>query len=146
MHILYGYIYCFYYPAIQKLMKRERGSLNVRCLKITGFGRIPLDICWRDNHHNLDHVHNLKCAKVDQLGNPDVKAMIKCSKNPRWCGECVRGYTQSTPDSRAFFEVVRLNGNEFAGNLPPEIILKIYEELVNPKLEFTECLVRKPTE
>lgn len=102
---------------------------------------IPLDLCWHpETHTDLAHVHHVRAQ--DDMG--DLQRLFKLGG--RWCRQCIVEYSLATPASRAFYEVVRLNKNEFTGNLPPEIIQMIYERLLKKPLLFTECSAAPPTE
>lgn len=119
------------------MLKRKRVSL--RLARFMG-RQIPLDLCWNSGEHNsLDHVHDLQ-AQDDMGGGEEFELVKKLMVTKgRWCRQCVIGYRITTDASRAFYEVVRLNHNEFAGNLPPEIILMIYRHLLKKPLLFKEC-------
>ena len=125
------------------MSKRKRVSL--RLVKLMG-RQVPLDLCWSTGEHNgLEHVHDLRAQ--DDMGGDEfdvVKKLIRVKG--RWCRQCVLDYKITTEASRAFYEIVRLNNNEFAGNLPPEIILMIYRHLLKKPLLFKECSDVRPIE
>jgi hypothetical protein len=125
------------------MKKRKRVSLRV----INFYGhKIPLDFCWGDAH-SVKHVHNVR--RQDEMGDDELYTNIKRAIDfgaKRWCRQCILEYPLNTLESRAFYEVVRLNDNTFAGNLPFEIILMIYKHLLRKPLLFKECSELKSTE
>ncbi len=120
------------------MKKRKRVSLRLAL-------GIPLDLCWNaGTHTDLSHVHNVRAQ--EDMGDEYTHVHKLMQDSGRWCKDCVLGYNLNTPASRAFYEVVRLNKNEFTGNLPPEIIEMIYGHLLKKPLLFKECLVVPPAE
>jgi hypothetical protein len=127
---------------------KKRKRISVRVIDFYGLA-IPLDLCWAEGLHRYSykHVHNLQRQddmRDDSYAN--VKKIIDSGRKQKWCRECVIEYPLHTADSRAFYEVVRLNHNEFTGNLPMEIILMIYKHLLRKPLLFTECSELESTE
>lgn len=117
-------------------MKRKR--VGIRTIKV-GEAYIALDVCWGTNHVSLKHVHQVECADPSEIDNEVLRNIIQKKLCRRFCRQCVINYPLNSTSSRAFYQVVRLNGNRFQGNLPMELIYKIYKMLLKTPFHFTEC-------